>query len=663
MFVKNVFAENFLSFETLEYNYKKGSPVMIQGVNNDEDSEESNGSGKSTLQTVLEYSLLQSTPSKDRDVNLIRWGCDEALVGCEVYCETRKETLSINRLIPKKGSTKIEISINNEFQKIATVADGNEFILNWLDITKEDLQNYYIVNKFRYKSFFYSSNKEKIELIGRFSNNKIIDGVFDEVQKDIDKFEDFIEGKNKLLSEEEGKIKLLNEQIEELKNKDHDKETQDKISDLKLIILSHEKNIKEGVSNLSEYNDILSENKELLRTEIINLKEIKEKLIDLNKVSFEDEKNEINKKVSSNNEIKKEANEQITPIEDKIKECNEVITVFENILSGVITCPECNHKFLLTDKISIEEAEEKIEEYKKELNSFNFELEEIQDLVKEINSIHLEFENKLDGYRKKEGKNDLLKENVRKSISSIEGKIDNIKKKIEIIQESILKTEKAQKKHKESILDTNNEIEKLKNKKFNLEEETKPFLDKINVSNKEIERLSIIMCEENKKLIKVKEWYINFSNFRSHLARKSLLYIQNNINNQLDKMKSNLRLLLEGFKLKADKTLKEEITPYIIKNGNQIAFKRLSGGQRVRMDVSSIITMQEIINSTNKYGGLDYLHIDEITESSDALGMQLLLDSLKNLDKTILITSHVPIKEVEENILTIIYENGRSKII
>src|SRR5690606_12937884 len=97
-------------------------------------------------------------------------------------CDIRKQSIHINWTIRVKGSNKLSLrkrEFGGEWEDISfsNVNDGKKYIVDWFAISKEDLFNYYIINKSRFKSFFASSNKEKVDLINRFSDASIIEGL------------------------------------------------------------------------------------------------------------------------------------------------------------------------------------------------------------------------------------------------------------------------------------------------------------------------------------------------------------------------------------------------------------------------------------------------------------------------------------------------------
>ena len=71
---------------------------------------------------------------------------------------------------------------------------------------------------------------------------------------------------------------------------------------------------------------------------------------------------------------------------------------------------------------------------------------------------------------------------------------------------------------------------------------------------------------------------------------------------------------------------------------------------------------QEMLNATNPYGGLDFLMIDEVLEGTDPLGLNLLIESLKDVENPVYIISHVMNIKAGVPTLTITKENGISRI-
>ena len=114
----------------------------------------------------------------------------------------------------------------------------------------------------------------------------------------------------------------------------------------------------------------------------------------------------------------------------------------------------------------------------------------------------------------------------------------------------------------------------------------------------------------------------------------------------------------EGLSLKDFKnssktgTFKEEITAKIVRDVER-TFSSFSGGEQGRLLFAAILANRHMINSTHKYGGLDFLSIDEVFEGVDSLGLKKLVKSAKQLEIAVMIITHVTDEEVNDDILLI----------
>lgn len=75
-----------------------------------------------------------------------------------------------------------------------------------------------------------------------------------------------------------------------------------------------------------------------------------------------------------------------------------------------------------------------------------------------------------------------------------------------------------------------------------------------------------LLKEVESEIENMRVWLIQYKEFRMYLANISIKEIQYNCNEMLKDMGSDLRVSIDGFKRKADGTIKEEITPTIIRD-------------------------------------------------------------------------------------------------
>ena len=163
------------------------------------------------------------------------------------------------------------------------------------------------------------------------------------------------------------------------------------------------------------------------------------------------------------------------------------------------------------------------------------------------------------------------------------------------------------------------------------------------------------------KIYRRNQWQSNFKQFRMHLANQSLEAIEFHCNRYLAGMGSDLTVKLEGYKVLANGTVKEEITSKIIRNIER-TFSSFSGGEQGRLLFAAILANRHMINSTHPYGGLDFLSVDEVFEGVDSIGLKNLVESAKKLQVAVMIITHVTDEEVSDDILLIEKINGESQI-
>lgn len=661
---KSLRLENFRSFVSQEYIFKSGTAQLIQGVNNTDEGAKSNGSGKSSLREALCYVLglpTYSTVSTD----LINDNAKNCTV--ELCLTNKEQQLVIIRTTPKKGASSIHIALNGDDQsdKFATVPDGNKLIIDLIGISKEDLLNHYIISKEKFTSFFNSSDTKVKELIGRFSNFDKIDGVEDYVQTDIDDLNTQLRLQEHEESQLTGKIELLKEQLEQERNIDTDILKSKQLTEIKTKI--HEYNdVIENYKNYIEVNNSLIDeiDKDKIK-EQATLDAISEEIKELGGISFE---KEIDKLKTSKTEFLNETEgvyKLTSATNDTLKEFEKFKIEVETTIEGAISCPKCLFEFIPNSELSVKEAKKTLPEVLKEIESLNIALQNQQEQVLEFSTEINVINESVKLYQEEIDKFNDHKRALRKKENLQIDEINSIDRKIAKAIGEISRYSTSVENYKNRIIEANKQIEEVK--KQEIETREKELTESINELKEEA-----VKKEENVQLVKDKifdteQWIHRFKKFRSYLANESLDIIQGYANMYLKKMKSTLSIQLEGYKTNKNGSIREKITPVILRNGVKEGsgnYKKLSGGERGKIDfATSVLALQSLINNSCSSGGLDLIFTDEITESIDSLGIENLVASLSDLNKTCIVISHVNHEKVHENILTIEKVNGISKII
>lgn len=662
---RRLILRNFGPFSSLKYDFVNES-IAIIGENRTQDDQLSNGSGKSSISQGLFYGIYGVNLRGVLDKKLIREGEDSAYICVQIHCPIRKQILSIEREIRTKGSSTLKLELIDEDESkltpvtCATVNDGNKFIANWIEISAEDAKSYYIVSKGNYKSFFNSSNTEKLALISRFINFASIDKTKDIITERLDELNEVKRGYENEKSSFEGKLSAYEEQLNFILEEDLEKKRNDEISGLTYLINVYDDNIKEKQNSISNFEKSKIA-KERQKEDIAKLrKSVEKELEELEDNSFQDTYKEIDEDLSLYKKQKEDEESKLNKSTQRVRSIKKTIDSIEMKLAGVITCPNCHHEFLLKNDESVDDlkTEKKLSEsaLKEETQKKSL----IDKSIEELDSI-------IDEYLSLKKETQAEEKKIIDQQISIRNKLKTLSSQYYEIDESIVRIESDINKLKEQITDN----EQLKVHKLKLIDELKttPLKKKDtshleeNIKNleKEIENKDKEILQVNDKIFKIQQWTTRFKDFKMYLALEQLKNIQFSANDILKRMGSDLRIMIEGFKKGANGKVKDEITPYVFRNEME-SFFYYSGGEQARCEIALILALQTMINTTKQYGGMNFLFIDEVLESADSLGVENIISSISFLKQPILVVTHVPKLNEEIRQLKVIKENGISRL-
>ena len=218
--LKSIEAENLCAFRSLAYMLQQGVTTLIFGNNKDNDSQQSNGAGKSALLECIAVGLTGSPLRKIRTEEIINDAAEQCRIILHLANDASNEEVIIARSIPRKGASTIACKLYRGGELVTTdeavqhsVDAYNKYILEKLGITREELLNNFILSKYRYEDFLSSSDKEKKEIINRFSNGILVDEAIARVEEDIEPLSSEQQKIDLELAGIDGRIEMLQEQI------------------------------------------------------------------------------------------------------------------------------------------------------------------------------------------------------------------------------------------------------------------------------------------------------------------------------------------------------------------------------------------------------------------------------------------------------------------
>lgn len=706
---------NFISYEELDYIFET-KPLLVQGINLTDDGQKTNGVGKSVIPTAIEQCIAGSNSRGVLDNDLIMFGKQQG--SCELYveCDHRKERIHINNILNLKSSNQYIVKIQKygestwEPAPYSTSPEGKKWVEKWFGISKEDLFNYFIINNTRFKSFFASSNTEKVALVNRFSDASIVQGI---ENIDISELEEQLEGILELIGIAKGKVELTEQSIETETNRDFKEEKkeeeekfneqietiEEEIEELKQVIIdrnltkpSIEKNItlltNSAFDNETKKKSIEKEIgsiKKEVESALKKVQEAEELVNQIKPVDFKKEKEVFESQKSEQNEAVK-----VLKTDKQKKEAlkTQVLTLLESLgvkLSGVITCPSCSHQFLLAgdlDKVKKKQEgalllEKQVVEVisKKQIaiEEINAKIDKIEESICAINTRQSEFNDNKNKLQQTVNTCNESLNTIKASLNTKETELQRLAllektrlSNIDAENEKLKSIDTKNKSTEEVISAKQDSIKLIEGEKKKLKVgNNKEVLKKLNTDlltyRTEKSNLEIQQSELEEKIANKEQWMLNFKQFRMFLANKSLGVIEYHCNRYLQEMGSDLIVKVEGFKVLSDGQVREEITTRIVRNLNERNFKSFSGGERGRLLFASILANRFMINECHEHGGLDFLSIDEVFEGVDSEGLLSLIESAKLLQIPVLLITHVSVEE-DDNVLTIVKENGISRI-
>ena len=256
-------ATNICAFEHLEYRPIQNQATLVFGNNLDNDSQNSNGSGKSALIEALAIGILGEPLRKVNADEIINDRFDEATVSMSLFNQTTKETLTVNRKLSRKAAQDIQITStieeSTEEVKQASVADYNKYVLERIGLSKEDILHNFILTARKYQSFLSSSDKDKKEIINRFSNGVMVDESIEALHADMVPLQHSLQEAENNVAKCTGRVLALAEEIDRIVNEEAENKAnvQKRIEEIQNSIASKRKIIRDNKQDIEELNSYL----------------------------------------------------------------------------------------------------------------------------------------------------------------------------------------------------------------------------------------------------------------------------------------------------------------------------------------------------------------------------------------------------------------------
>lgn len=277
----NIHAENLCAFRELDYTPIQGVATLVFGNNMDNESQKSNGSGKSALIETIAIGINGSPLRKIKNEEIINDMSDECSIKLTFDNDSCTERFIVERKLSRKSASSVKCSIVRDGKLVETdeavrssVSEYDKYILEKLGITKDELYNNFILSKHKFQDFLSCSDKDKKEIINRFSNGVIVDKAIEKLSEDMAPIQSDLSQAALTVANFDGRIEMLNEQIQAEANSQEEKAKSklQKIQEKEEAITLKRSEIREYSNKIEEINTSL-DRLEIIDAEVLKTEE------------------------------------------------------------------------------------------------------------------------------------------------------------------------------------------------------------------------------------------------------------------------------------------------------------------------------------------------------------------------------------------------------
>lgn len=768
--LNKIAARNLCAFRELSYTLHQGVTTLIFGDNRDNESQRSNGSGKSALLECIAIGITGSPLRKIKNEEIINDTADECYVMLEFSNTSCNEVFTVEREIYRKGASQVHCSIERDGKPIDTdeavqhsVDAYGKYILEKLGITRDELFNNFVLSKHKYEDFLSCSDKEKKEIINRFSNGIVVDEAIEKVLEDIAPIETKLRDAELELSGVDGRIAMLTEQIEKEENSKEEcaRNKAERITAIEQTITGKRAFIREkkleltslsntrtdilqtdteiqGLENSDEpLDDILEQVKIMVSVygtltdwnEVIDSKKIQLSSVEKNLANHQtNQKNATDKQArltdaytaleseyalftkqyQTRNEVVEEELKSLgiklhnlsrtgEELRTKRRNLSAAVESLKNKLAGTITCPACKHQFLVADKeFDVIAGQQELSKKQHSLVLIGNEITEaeqhcitVEKQQRTITADRQAIRQKNDEWQQRlstAGKNlqtatfeletmSCKEKQIRETIISLQKDIEGVRRKIfdeafELIDAAYRTNERKKLTINDEVTAAESSIETLRATIAEITTSSPDeIIESLRASLKNYRKKSAEILKAKDKieqtLKQLQEQEQRFNQFKSYLANTKIEALSKITNEFLASIGSDIRIQFSGYTVLKTGKLREKISVTLVRDGVDCgSFGKFSEGEKARVNLSSILAMQKLVNSNCEGDkGLDLLVLDEILAAVDEEGNMKMFESLNRLGITALVVSHGHVSEAYPHTLVICKEHGESRIV
>lgn len=624
---------NFMAIEHAKLDLDNQGLILIEGINKSNDSFDSNGSSKSSLVSSITYALYGKTEKGLKADDVVnKYKKKDTYV--KLSFNIGKDVYLIERYRKhKENKNKVKLFCNNKEITGSTNDVTDNQIQELFGIPFNTYVNAIIYGQGNIPMFSQATDKGKKEILESITKTDIYKQAQEVAKEKVKEVED-------KQTQEQQEIEKLGYK-KTLKQEQFDKEVEQYESILQQKEIEKQQFNQKKHDYENELNNIDNQIKELKNnipsiedssfaySDYYNIyKEAKEKALLFIEEKLRPKYNEINTNLSIENQ-------NINQLQNK-----------SNQLDTSDHCPVCGSPIDNTHKIKekesienqIQESNKKVSTYKQALQTLNNKEKEIKEKVTQLDNLLQQEEQQKKEHDKHLQQQYQKQQNIYNQISQLESKKSSL-------QQPILK-----------------DYSHIQEPNKKLHEKEQSELDKSIDKHKE----SIVNLESKKT--KYKNAIDAFSNkgIRSVILDFITPFLNEKANEYLQTLSgSDIEIEFQTQVENAKGELKDKFDVIVKNNNGGASYKSNSAGEQKRIDLAISFAIQDLIMSKDDISTNIALY-DECFDGLDTIGcenvVKLLKDRLKTVSTIFVITHSQSLKPLFENTITVVKEDGISKL-
>lgn len=407
--LRRIIAQNLCVFRELDYHLGQGVTTLVFGNNHDNESQRSNGSGKSALLEAIAVGITGSPMRKVKNEEIIRDDADESWVCLTFDNDASDEVFTVERQLSRKGASVVTCHIERAGQAVETdeavqpsVDAYNKYILEKLGITREELYNNFLLSRYKYSDFLSSSDKDKKEIINRFSNANLVDQAIECLETDCTPIEKAVRDTELELAGIDGRIGMLQEQIgaEEKNREEYGRRKEEQIGELENRMAGKRTVVRECREQMVLEREVL-EKLAVADTALQTLENGECSLEDCFAYIMENVTPLLPGKLTDWNGVLADKKQQLRQVEAQLRECDEQLDNVETALRQTKSMygklASDFHVFETESRKRQTEYDLELKKLEKELNAVDSRLHELKRQKRQLSTQIETLRNKLAG--------------------------------------------------------------------------------------------------------------------------------------------------------------------------------------------------------------------------------------------------------------------------